>query len=133
VMGHLGLTPQSVHAMGGYHVQARLPGEAKLLVEDAIALTEAGCFALVLEGVPEEVAAEVTDVVPIPTIGIGAGRSCDGQVLVFHDIVGMGGPRPPRFVRQYAHLEAAATAAVAKWAEDVRSGDFPAPAETYQA
>ena len=127
VMGHLGLTPQSVHTMGGYRVQGRRPAEAKLLVEDAIAVSEAGAFALVLEGIPEDLAAEVTKVVPVPTFGIGAGASCDGQVLVFHDIVGWGGPRPPKFARQYADLAGQATEAVAKWAADVRHRRFPGP------
>ena len=131
VMGHLGLTPQSVHAMGGFRVQGRRADEAKLLVEDAIAISEAGCFAIVLEGVPEGVAAEVTGAVPVPTIGIGAGRSCDGQVLVFHDIVGLGGKRGPRFARRYADLEALAGQAVAQWAADVRGGRFPSASETY--
>jgi 3-methyl-2-oxobutanoate hydroxymethyltransferase len=131
VMGHLGLTPQSLHAMGGFRVQARQPEAAKLLIEDAIALARAGCFAIVLEGVPAEVADEVTRTVPVPTIGIGAGGGCDGQVLVFHDIVGLGGPRVPRFARRYADLEALALQAVNEWAADVRGGRFPSPTETY--
>jgi 3-methyl-2-oxobutanoate hydroxymethyltransferase len=131
VMGHLGLTPQSVHTMGGYRVQGRHRDEAKVLVEDAIAIADAGCFAIVLEGIPEDLAAEVTQAVPVPTIGIGAGGGCDGQVLVFHDIVGLGGPRLPRFARRYADLEALAGQAVAEWAGDVRSGRFPSPEETY--
>jgi 3-methyl-2-oxobutanoate hydroxymethyltransferase len=133
VMGHLGLTPQSVHAMGGYRVQGRRPADAKLLVEDAIAITEAGCFALVLEGIPEELAAEVTSVVAVPTIGIGAGASCDGQVLVFHDLVGLSGPRQPRFARQYADLGSLAAEAIAQWAADVRGGRFPSAAESYSS
>jgi 3-methyl-2-oxobutanoate hydroxymethyltransferase len=131
VVGHLGLTPQSVHAMGGYRVQGRLPGGAKLLVEDAIAISEAGCFAIVLEGMPDEVAAEITREVQVPTFGIGAGPACDGQVLVFHDIVGMAGPRVPRFARQYADLETVAGEALARWATDVRGGRFPSASETY--
>ncbi len=131
VVGHLGLTPQSVHAMGGYRVQGRQPGAAKLLVEDAIAISEAGCFAIVLEGMPDEVAAQITREVRVPTFGIGAGPSCDGQVLVFHDIVGMAGPRVPRFARQYADLEALAGDAVARWAADVRGRRFPSASETY--
>ena len=133
VMGHLGLTPQSVRALGGFRVQGRQPGEAKLLLEDAIALAEAGCFAIVLEGVPEELARDVTAAVPAPTFGIGAGGGCDGQVLVFHDIVGLSGPRTPRFARQYAQLEELATKAVSEWAEDVRQRRFPAAAETYSS
>jgi 3-methyl-2-oxobutanoate hydroxymethyltransferase len=131
VMGHLGLTPQSLLAMGGYRVQGRLPGSAKLLVEDAIALSDAGCFALVLEGMPEALAADITKAVPVPTIGIGAGPACDGQVLVFHDIVGWSGERVPRFVRSYGELEKLATEAVARWATDVRESRFPGEAETY--
>jgi 3-methyl-2-oxobutanoate hydroxymethyltransferase len=131
VMGHIGLTPQSFHAMGGHRVQGRLPGEAKLLIEDAIALSEAGCFALVIEGVPDDLAAEITLAVPVPTFGIGAGSSCDGQVLVFHDIVGLSGPRIPRFARRYAELEDQAAEAVAAWAADVRERRFPSPEESY--
>jgi len=131
VMGHLGLTPQSVHAMGGFRVQGRRPDQAKLLVEDAIAISESGCFAIVLEGIPEGVAAEITEAVPVPTIGIGAGRACDGQVLVFHDIVGLGGTRAPRFARRYGDLEALAGQAVAQWAADVRGERYPSANETY--
>jgi 3-methyl-2-oxobutanoate hydroxymethyltransferase len=131
VMGHLGLTPQSVHTMGGYRVQGRHRDAAKLLVEDAIAIADGGCFAIVLEGIPEDLAAEVTEAVPVPTIGIGAGGGCDGQVLVFHDIVGLGGARAPRFARRYADLEALAGQAVAQWAGDVRARRFPAAEETY--
>jgi 3-methyl-2-oxobutanoate hydroxymethyltransferase len=131
VMGHLGLTPQSLHVMGGYRVQGRLPAAAKLLLEDATAIADAGCFAIVLEGVPEDLAAEVTRAVPVPTFGIGAGSSCDGQVLVFHDIVGLSGPRVPRFARRYADLHAQATDAVARWAADVRQGGFPTLEESY--
>jgi 3-methyl-2-oxobutanoate hydroxymethyltransferase len=131
VMGHLGLTPQSVHAMGGYRVQGRDRAGAKVLVEDAIAITDAGCFAVVLEGIPEDLAAEITEAVPVPTIGIGAGDVCDGQVLVFHDIVGLGGARLPRFARRYADLEGLAVDAVSQWAADVREHRFPSTSETY--
>ncbi|MBV8222243.1 MAG: 3-methyl-2-oxobutanoate hydroxymethyltransferase [Candidatus Eremiobacteraeota bacterium] len=131
VMGHLGLTPQSVHAMGGFKVQAKLAEAAIELVDDAKALADAGAFALVLEGIPDVVAREVTASIPIPTIGIGAGPSCDGQVLVFHDVVGLSaGPRP-KFVRRYADLESEATAAVARFFDNIRSGAFPSDAETY--
>jgi 3-methyl-2-oxobutanoate hydroxymethyltransferase len=132
IMGHLGLTPQSVHAMGGYRVQGRRRDDAKVLVEDAIAIADAGCFAIVLEGVPEDLAAEVTQAVPVPTIGIGAGDACDGQVLVFHDVVGLGGPRLPRFARRYADLESLAANALAEWAADVRAHRFPSAEETYR-
>ncbi|HZV79866.1 MAG TPA: 3-methyl-2-oxobutanoate hydroxymethyltransferase [Candidatus Binatus sp.] len=131
VMGHLGLTPQSVHAMGGFKVQAKLAEAARELVEDARALAETGAFAIVLEGIPDIVAREVTESIPIPTIGIGAGPYCDGQVLVFHDVVGLSSGARPKFVRQYADLGAEATAAVARFFDDVRSGAFPSDAETY--
>jgi 3-methyl-2-oxobutanoate hydroxymethyltransferase len=131
VMGHLGLTPQSVHAMGGYKVQAKEAGAAEALVLEAKALEAAGVFALVLEGVPDVVAARVTAEVDVPTIGIGAGAACDGQVLVFHDLLGLRQGDPPKFVRQYADLAAAATEAISAWAADVRSGTFPSEDETY--
>jgi len=131
VMGHLGLTPQSVHALGGYRSQGRQPAAAKALLEDAVALSEAGCFALVLECVPAQLAAAVTEAVAAPTIGIGAGAACDGQVLVFHDITGFSSGRSPRFVRKYADLAAVAADAVARWADDVRAGRFPLEAESY--
>jgi 3-methyl-2-oxobutanoate hydroxymethyltransferase len=131
VMGHLGLTPQSVHAMGGYKVQAKEQSAAEALVIDAKSLVAAGCFAVVLEGVPDVVAARVTEELDIPTIGIGAGAACDGQVLVFHDLLGLSQGKPPKFVRRYADLADLATKAVAAWADDVRSSAFPAEAETY--
>jgi 3-methyl-2-oxobutanoate hydroxymethyltransferase len=131
VMGHLGLTPQSVHAMGGYKVQAKEAGAAEALVIDAKSLEAAGCFAVVLEGVPDVVAARATEELDIPTIGIGAGSGCDGQVLVFHDLLGLGEGPPPKFVRQYADLARVAAEAVSAWADDVRSGAFPSDAETY--
>lgn len=133
VMGHLGLTPQSVHAMGGYKVQAKEQAEAESLLSDAKALAAAGCFAIVLEGVPESVAARVTAEVDVPTIGIGAGPSCDGQVLVFHDLLGLNDFKPPKFVRRYAELSQVASAAIRAWAADVRSGSFPSDAETYHS
>lgn len=132
VMGHLGLTPQSLHTMGGYKVQAKGLDAARSLIDDAVALAGAGCFAIVLEGVPDAVARAVTDTVPVPTIGIGAGPWCDGQVLVFHDLVGLEDRIAPKFVRRYASLKAVATAALAAWADDVRSGRFPSDAETYR-
>ncbi len=131
VMGHLGLTPQSVLPMGGYRVQARDPDAAQALLAAAHALEAAGCFALVLEGVPDVVAARVTDELSIPTIGIGAGSGCDGQVLVFHDLLGLGAGPVPKFVRQYAHLADVATEAIAAFAADVRSGAFPGDSESY--
>src|SRR5580765_8940396 len=131
VMGHIGLTPQSVHAMGGFKVQGRETSAALALVEDAEALAAAGCFAIVLEGVPDEVARLVTDSVDVPTIGIGAGRHCDGQVLVFHDLLGLEDRIIPKFVRRYADLKAAGVGALSEFAADVRSGRFPADAESY--
>ncbi len=131
VMGHLGLTPQSVHAMGGFKVQAKSSDAALALIDDAKALVHAGCFAIVLEGVPTEVAAMVTEAIDVPTIGIGAGLECDGQVLVYHDVLGLEDRRPAKFVRRYADLKAASVAAVGAYAADVRSRAFPGPDETY--
>jgi 3-methyl-2-oxobutanoate hydroxymethyltransferase len=131
VMGHLGLTPQSIHAVGGFKVQGKQLDAARAIVDDAVALAEAGCFAIVLECVPDAVARLVTDSVPVPTIGIGAGRHCDGQVLVYHDLLGLEDRLKPKFVRRYASLKADATAAVARYSEDVRAGRFPASDETY--
>jgi 3-methyl-2-oxobutanoate hydroxymethyltransferase len=131
VMGHLGLTPQSMHAMGGFKVQARESEAALQLVADAKALQHAGCFAIVLEGVPDEVAAMVTDALDVPTIGIGAGARCDGQVLVFHDLLGIEDRVSPKFVRRYASLKDTAVEAMSAYAADVRSGAFPSAAESY--
>jgi 3-methyl-2-oxobutanoate hydroxymethyltransferase len=131
VMGHIGLTPQSVHVMGGYRVQGQQADKAAALVDDAEALADAGCFAIVLEGVPAEVAEVVTGAVPVPTIGIGAGAGCDGQVLVLHDLLGLEDRVLPRFVRRYASLKADAVAAVAAYAADVRARRFPSAAESY--
>lgn len=132
VMGHLGLTPQSYHAMGGYRVQGKEAQAAYELISDAHALTDAGVFAIVLEGVPDVVAEIVTNEISVPTIGIGAGRNCDGQVLVFHDVTGLGaGEYVPKFVRSYANLADDAVAALEEFFADVESGAFPADAETY--
>jgi len=131
VMGHVGLTPQSVHALGGFKVQGKRLDAARLIVDDAVALAEAGCFAIVLECVPDAVARMITESVSVPTIGIGAGRHCDGQVLVYHDLLGLEDRMKPKFVRRYASLKADATAAVARYADDVRAGRFPASDETY--
>ena len=131
VMGHLGLTPQSVHAMGGYRVQGKQVDEARRLLADARALDEAGVFSIVLEGVPDVVAELVTKEVSAPTIGIGAGAGVDGQVLVFHDILGLTDGHLPKFVRQYADLHGAATEALTSFFEDVQKGEFPADEETY--
>lgn len=131
VMGHIGLLPQSVHVMGGYKVQGKRVDEARALVEDAQALEEAGAFSIVLEGMPEPVGRRVTQAVGIPTLGIGAGRFCDGQVLVFHDVVGLSPGPGPRFVRRYADLAGVISDAARRFIDEVRSGAFPSEAETY--
>ncbi len=131
VVAHIGLTPQSVYKMGGYRVQGRTAEQAKRLIEDAKLLEEAGAFAIVLELVPREVAQMITDELSISTIGIGAGLGCDIQVLVLHDLVGMTFGRQPRFVRQYANVRDVMTDAIQNWARDVRSGSYPADAESY--
>ena len=131
VMGHLGLTPQSIHAIGGFKVQGKQLDAARRIVDDAVALAEAGCFAIVLECVPDGVARMVTDAVGVPTIGIGAGRHCDGQVLVFHDLLGIEDRVNPKFVRRYADIKAQSVAAIGAYAHDVRTGRFPAHDESY--
>ncbi len=125
VMGHLGLVPQSVHRLGGYRLQARKPDEQEKLLADARALEEAGCFSVVLEKIPAELAARVTAALAIPTIGIGAGSGCDGQVLVLHDMLGMFEGPGYKFVKRYAELGAAITKAVNEYSSDVRQGKFP--------
>ena len=131
VVGHIGLTPQSVNAMGGFRVQGRSAEAALELVESAKALEHAGCFAIVLEGVPAGVAGLVTEAVGVPTIGIGAGPDCDGQVLVFHDILGLQDDLRPKFVRRYAELGADAVDALSRYVADVRAGEFPSEDESY--
>ena len=131
VMGHIGLTPQSLHAMGGFKVQGRKAEAARRLVQAAKSLSHAGCYAIVLEGVPVQVAEMVTEAAEIPTVGIGAGPHCDGQVLVYHDLLGFEKRLAPKFVRRYADLDAAATQAVRRFADDVRSGAFPSLEESY--
>jgi 3-methyl-2-oxobutanoate hydroxymethyltransferase len=133
VMGHLGLTPQSTLAMGGFRIQGRDVEAARRLVDEARAVVDAGVFALVLEGIPAPVAEKITEVVAVPTIGIGAGASCDGQVLVYHDVLGLEDRLRPKFVRRYADLGQTATAALRAFAEDVRGHAFPSEAETYTA
>lgn len=133
VMGHLGLTPQSVRAMGGFKVQGKSVAAADHLLLAARALESAGCFALVIEGVPRVVSAKITEEVSIPTIGIGAGPQTDGQVLVFHDLLGLSSSQPPRFVRQYVDLATIATEAVEHFVADVQTGEFPSIAESYGA
>ena len=132
VMGHIGLTPQSVNSMGGYRVQGKQAQAAYEMISDAHALADAGVFAIVLEGVPDVVAEIVTEEITVPTIGIGAGPLCDGQVLVFHDVTGLGsGEYLPKFVRQYANLADDAVIAIEAFFDDVESGAFPSDAETY--
>jgi 3-methyl-2-oxobutanoate hydroxymethyltransferase len=131
VMGHLGLTPQSLHAVGGFKVQGRQHDAALELVRDAKALAAAGCFSIVLEAVPDEVARLVTDAVDVPTIGIGAGGDCDGQVLVYHDVLGIEQRIRPKFTRRYAEVGEASVDALRAFAADVRARRFPADAETY--
>jgi 3-methyl-2-oxobutanoate hydroxymethyltransferase len=131
VIGHLGLTPQSATKLGGFKAQGRTAGQAAQLLEDALALEAAGCFALVLEAVPAAVAAQVTEALGIPTIGIGAGAACDGQVLVYHDLLGLSDGRAPRFVKQYADLSTEIGNALERYAADVRAGRFPEEKHTY--
>ncbi len=132
VMGHLGLTPQSVHALGGYRVQGRTPAAADRLVDDARALEEAGACATVLELLPTEVARRVTAAVQIPTIGIGAGIGCDGQVLVLHDMLGLNEGFAPKFLKRYAELGASVRAAVRDYAGEVRAGRYPGPEHSFE-
>ncbi|MBK9162659.1 MAG: 3-methyl-2-oxobutanoate hydroxymethyltransferase [Acidobacteria bacterium] len=131
VMAHIGLTPQSVHKLGGYRVQGKTTDDAKRLIDDALLLEEAGAFAVVLELVPREVAAVITKELKISTVGIGAGTDCDIQVLVLHDLIGFTFGRQPRFVRQYANVSGVITDAITRWMDDVRSGNYPAEAESY--
>lgn len=131
VMGHIGLTPQSVHQLGGFKLQGRTDEARARLVEDARALANAGAYAIVVETVPQAVAAEITRAVPIPTIGIGAGPSCDGQVMVMHDLLGLQPAWQPRFVRRYAEMGKAVGEAFAAYAADVRAGRFPSEKESF--
>jgi 3-methyl-2-oxobutanoate hydroxymethyltransferase len=131
VMAHLGLTPQSIHRLGGFRVQGRGDGPRRELLEAAQELETAGAFSLVLECVPADLASEVTAAVEIPTIGIGAGPNCDGQVLVFHDLLGLEERLSPKFVRRYAELGSAARQALSAFAADVREGNFPSAEESY--
>lgn len=131
VMGHIGLTPQSVHAMGGFKVQGKTAEAALHLIQEAKLLAHAGCFSIVLEGIPSDVAAAVTNAVDVATIGIGAGPECDGQVLVFHDVLGIQDRLQPKFVRRYANLKADGVTALEQYAADVRGRSFPGPDESY--
>ena len=131
VMGHLGLTPQSIYKFGTYKVRATENTEAEQLIEDAKRLEEAGCFSIVLEKIPAKLAQEVTDELSIPTIGIGAGAQCDGQVLVSHDMLGLNKEFKPRFLRRYADMHSSMTNAVQQYITDIKSGDFPNENEQY--
>lgn len=133
VLGHLGLTPQSVHRFGGYKVQARGREAGDALLQDAIALERAGCFAIVLEGIPLELGSEVSRALRIPTIGIGAGPDCDGQVLVLHDLIGLSFGKPAKFVRRYADVSGVIRGALQTFRDDVRAGRYPAASESYAA
>ena len=133
VMGHVGLTPQSVNAMGGYRVQGKTAGGAEQLLRDARAVEAAGAFSIVLEGIPRELAAEITKSVRIPTIGIGAGPDCDGQILVLHDLLGLTFQEPPKFARRYANVGEVISQAVREYCADVQGGSFPSDAESYHA
>ncbi|MEX2103175.1 MAG: 3-methyl-2-oxobutanoate hydroxymethyltransferase [Gaiellaceae bacterium] len=131
VMGHLGLTPQSATMLGGFRAQGRTADKARQLLEDARALEQAGCFSIVLEAVPAPVAARITEALTVPTIGIGSGRDCDGQVLVLHDLLGLYQGRSPRFVKRYAELGEAIKDALERYTAEVRSGAFPGDEHTY--
>jgi 3-methyl-2-oxobutanoate hydroxymethyltransferase len=131
VMGHVGLTPQSATMLGGFRAQGRTSARARQLLDDARTLEQAGCFSLVLEAVPAPVAARITEELTIPTIGIGSGRDCDGQVLVYHDLLGLYQGREPRFVKRYAELATEIQDAIERYAADVRSGGFPGDEHTY--
>jgi 3-methyl-2-oxobutanoate hydroxymethyltransferase len=131
VMGHVGLTPQTATVLGGFKAQGRSAERARALVDEALALEAAGCFAVVLEAVPAQVARAVTQALAVPTIGIGAGGDCDGQVLVWHDMLGYYEGHAPRFVKRYADLGATITEALGRYAEEVRSGAFPEQQHTY--
>jgi 3-methyl-2-oxobutanoate hydroxymethyltransferase len=131
VMGHLGLTPQSIYKFGTYTVRAKEDEEAEKLIDDAKLLEDAGCFAIVLEKIPAHLAKKVSEAITIPTIGIGAGLDCDGQVLVLHDMLGITTDFSPRFLRRYLDLETQISGAVEQYCSDVRSGDFPNTDESY--
>lgn len=133
VMGHIGLTPQSVNALGGYRVQGKTPNAAEQVLRDARAVEAAGAFSIVLEAIPRELAAEITKAVRIPTIGIGAGPDCDGQVLVLHDLLGLTFQNPPKFARRYANVGETILKAVREYCADVENGRFPTDAESYHA
>jgi 3-methyl-2-oxobutanoate hydroxymethyltransferase len=131
-MGHIGLTPQSIHRMGGFRVQGRQKEQARKILADAKAVEEAGAFSMVLEGVPRDLAREVTETVSIPTIGIGAGVDCDGQVLVIHDILGLCDKYSPKFVKRYADISELIQDGVSEYIAEVKSGQFPTPDHSFK-
>jgi 3-methyl-2-oxobutanoate hydroxymethyltransferase len=133
VMGHVGLTPQSFHAMGGFKVQGRDAAQAKKILDDAVALDQAGCYAIVLEGMPSDLARQITEKVSCPTIGIGAGPDCDGQVLVIYDLLGMNEEFRPKFVKRYDNLAVRVRTAVEQYVTEVREGEFPTPEYSFSA
>ena len=133
VMGHLGLTPQSIYKFGTYKVRAQEEEEAQILIEEAKLLEKAGCFGIVLEKIPAKLAKQVTNELAIPTIGIGAGADCDGQVLVVHDMLGMNKGFNPRFLRRYADIHSVMTGAIEQYIKDIKDKDFPNKEEQYGA
>lgn len=132
VVGHIGLTPQSVHRMGGFRVQGREEQQARKILADAKAVEQAGAFALVLEGIPRSLAGEVTSAVAIPTIGIGAGVDCDGQVLVIHDILGLCDKYSPKFVKRYADISSTISQGISAYIEEVKAGEFPTTSHSFK-
>jgi len=131
VMGHIGLTPQSIHMMGGYRVQGKQKDDSERIIKEAKALEEAGVFSIVIEGVPPELGEEITKTVSVPTIGIGAGPKCDGQILVFHDLLGLTDQKPPKFVKQYASLKTDINKALCEFCKEIKEGSFPGDEHTY--
>jgi 3-methyl-2-oxobutanoate hydroxymethyltransferase len=131
VMGHLGLTPQSINILGGYKVQGKIKERAKEIIQDAIELEKIGVFALVLESIPMELGKKITEKVSIPTIGIGAGKYCDGQILVFHDLIGFTNLYLPKFVRKYANMHSVVYDALKKYIDDIKKENFPGDKESY--
>ncbi|NRW25254.1 3-methyl-2-oxobutanoate hydroxymethyltransferase [Clostridium beijerinckii] len=131
-MGHIGLTPQSVNAFGGFKVQGKSEAAAKQLIDDAVLIEKAGAFSIVLEGIPEKVAELITNAVSIPTIGIGAGKYCDGQILVYQDMLGMFNDFVPKFVKQYANVGTVMRDAISSYVEEVQAGAFPEEKHTFK-
>ena len=131
VLGHIGLLPQSINAMGGFKIQGKSEDDARRIMDDAKAIAEAGAFAMVLEGLPAALAGEISQAIAVPTIGIGAGPGCDGQILVVHDILGLYGEFKPKFVKRYANLGPEIRKAFAQYKKEVEDGSFPGPEQSY--